>query len=320
MVRMGRWNGVLAAALALVQNGWPAALRAQDDRAQAQLKALHERATQFRERGEYKKASDLYEQKVKLAIKTFGPDHPEVATSLNNLASLYEAQGRYAEAEPLYQRSLKIKEAKLGPDHPDVATSLNNLASLYEKQGRYAEAEPLYKRSLEICEAKLGPDHPDVATSLNNLAALYHVAGPVCGGRAALPAQPQDPGSEARARPPRCRHQPEQPGGPVPITGPVCGGRAALQTQPRDPGGEARARPPRRGHQPEQPGGTVPQQGRYAEAEPLYKRSLKIREAKLGPDHPDVATSLNNWRACTKSRAGMRRPSRSTNAASRSMK
>ncbi len=35
-------------------------------------------------------------------------------------------------------------------------------------------------------------------------------------------------------------------------------------------------------------------QGRYGEAEPLYKRSLSIREQQLGPDHPDVATSLNN--------------------------
>ena len=32
----------------------------------------------------------------------------------------------------------------------------------------------------------------------------------------------------------------------------------------------------------------------YAKAEPLYQRSLKIREAKLGPDHPDVAGSLDN--------------------------
>ena len=35
-------------------------------------------------------------------------------------------------------------------------------------------------------------------------------------------------------------------------------------------------------------------QGRYAAAEPLYKRSLKIRETALGPDHPDVGQSLNN--------------------------
>src|SRR5215813_8078467 len=35
------------------------------------------------------------------------------------------------------------------------------------------------------------------------------------------------------------------------------------------------------------------QAGRYAEAEPLYKRTLAIREKALGPDHPDVGTSLN---------------------------
>jgi tetratricopeptide (TPR) repeat protein len=35
-------------------------------------------------------------------------------------------------------------------------------------------------------------------------------------------------------------------------------------------------------------------QGRYSEAEPLYVRSLSIREQQLGADHPDVATSLNN--------------------------
>jgi CHAT domain-containing protein len=34
--------------------------------------------------------------------------------------------------------------------------------------------------------------------------------------------------------------------------------------------------------------------GRYAEAEPLYKRSLEIRERVFGKNHPDVATSLNN--------------------------
>ena len=36
------------------------------------------------------------------------------------------------------------------------------------------------------------------------------------------------------------------------------------------------------------------EQGRYAEAEPLYKRALAIDEKALGPDHPDVATALNN--------------------------
>ncbi len=34
--------------------------------------------------------------------------------------------------------------------------------------------------------------------------------------------------------------------------------------------------------------------GHYADAEPLYKRSLAAREKALGPDHPYVALSLTN--------------------------
>ncbi len=36
-------------------------------------------------------------------------------------------------------------------------------------------------------------------------------------------------------------------------------------------------------------------QGRYVEAEPLFRRALAIRKQALGPNHPDVATSLENY-------------------------
>jgi tetratricopeptide (TPR) repeat protein len=36
-------------------------------------------------------------------------------------------------------------------------------------------------------------------------------------------------------------------------------------------------------------------QGHYAEAEPLYRRSLAIMEKALGPEHPHVAQSLKNY-------------------------
>ena len=35
-------------------------------------------------------------------------------------------------------------------------------------------------------------------------------------------------------------------------------------------------------------------QGKYDDAEPLFKRALAIREETLGPRHPDVAKILNN--------------------------
>jgi tetratricopeptide (TPR) repeat protein len=38
-------------------------------------------------------------------------------------------------------------------------------------------------------------------------------------------------------------------------------------------------------------------EGKYANAEPLCKRSLEIRERGLGEEHPAVALSLNNLAA-----------------------
>ena len=36
------------------------------------------------------------------------------------------------------------------------------------------------------------------------------------------------------------------------------------------------------------------EEGRYADAEPLYKRVLAIHEKAHGPDHADVALALND--------------------------
>ena len=36
-------------------------------------------------------------------------------------------------------------------------------------------------------------------------------------------------------------------------------------------------------------------QGKYVEAVPLFKRALAIREKALGPEHPHVAQSLENY-------------------------
>ena len=41
---------------------------------------------------------------------SYGPDHPEVAIRLNNLAQLLQATSRFAEAEQLMRRALTIDE------------------------------------------------------------------------------------------------------------------------------------------------------------------------------------------------------------------
>ena len=110
--------------------------------------------------GEYAKAEPLYQEALRIWQKVLGPEHPDTATSLNNLAALYQAMGEYAKAEPLFQEALRIRQKVLGPEHPDTATSLNNLAVLYEEMGEYAKAEPLFQEALQICRRFLGQNIP----------------------------------------------------------------------------------------------------------------------------------------------------------------
>ena len=127
--------------------------------------------------GLYQVAEFWYQQLVKVCQTLFTGDHPNIATSLNNLAGLYDNQGKYSEAEPLYPDALEMTKRLFTGDHPDVATSLNNLAVLYDSEGKYNEAELLYLEALKMRRQLFTGDHPDVASSLNNLAVLYDNQG-----------------------------------------------------------------------------------------------------------------------------------------------
>jgi CHAT domain-containing protein/Tfp pilus assembly protein PilF len=241
----------------------------------------------------YSDAEPLFKRSLAISEKALGPDHPDVANFLLNLANLYQAQGRYSDAAPLFKRSLAISEKALGPDHPDVADSLNNLADLYQAQG-YRDAEPLYKRSLVIREKALGPDHPSVAASLNNLADLYHHQGRYSD------AEPLFKRSLAIREKALGRDHPD-----------VATSLNSLAALYYDQGRNGDAEPlfkrslaiGEKALGPDHPSiaarlnnlaAVYQQQGRYTEAEPLFKRSLAIAEKALGPDHPYVAASLSS--------------------------
>jgi tetratricopeptide (TPR) repeat protein len=128
-------------------------------------------ASYWRTRGQFRAAEPLYRRALAIDEQSYGPDHPDVARDLNNLAELLQATNRLEGAEPLYHRALAIDEQSYGPDHPN-ATTLNNLAVLLRDTNRLEEAEPLLRRALAIAEQSLGPDHPNIAAALNNLAGL----------------------------------------------------------------------------------------------------------------------------------------------------
>ena len=82
--------------------------------------SLNQQVIQLYKQGRYSEAIPLAQRLLTIS-EPLGPDHPDVANSLNILGVLYRFQGRYAEAEPLLKRALSIREKALGPDHPDVA-------------------------------------------------------------------------------------------------------------------------------------------------------------------------------------------------------
>ena len=111
--------------------------------------------------GQYSKAIPIAKEVLAIFKKAFGPEHLDVALSLNNLAELYSSSGDYAKAEPLYLRALAIHEKALGQEHSNVAINLNNLALLYAAMGKFQTAHELHKRAQTIDEKLIDQEVAD---------------------------------------------------------------------------------------------------------------------------------------------------------------
>src|SRR3989304_2738521 len=96
-----------------------------------EAKGLNQKVMELYRQGRYEEAISYAKRSLEIKEKALGREHPDVATSIKNLAALYRGTGRYAEAEPRVKRALEIGDMTLGREHPDVAASINNLAALY---------------------------------------------------------------------------------------------------------------------------------------------------------------------------------------------
>ncbi len=91
----------------------------------------------------------LYRRALSIQERSLGPDHPQLANTLNNLAAMLDQQGKFTESEPLQRRALAILEKGLGPLHPDTAATLTTLAVSLDRQGKLVESEQTYVRAVE---------------------------------------------------------------------------------------------------------------------------------------------------------------------------
>ena len=97
---------------------------------------LLERAEQAAMSGNFASADELLKDAVRIQEQELGPEHPDLANTLNNLAIVAEKTGRMVEAETLYRRAATIATAALPLNHPMVVESRQNLEDFCRAHGR----------------------------------------------------------------------------------------------------------------------------------------------------------------------------------------
>jgi serine/threonine protein kinase/tetratricopeptide (TPR) repeat protein len=130
-----------------------------------------------RDLGHRAQATEYLTEALMLREQAFGPEHPDVATALNNLGLQRLADGDGDAARADFQRALQIGETALGPEHPRLALFLNNLANVAYGRGELDEALPLYQRTADILTEHFGEDHPSTLTTRGNLGLVLRGKG-----------------------------------------------------------------------------------------------------------------------------------------------
>jgi hypothetical protein len=108
------------------------------------LKAAAELSFSFEE---FQETGQLLEQVLKIQERLLGPEHLDLAQTLNNLGVLRHTQGRHAEAEAFYLWALEICEAQRYPQDQDAVNLMQNYAAFLQEVGRQHEADEVKART-----------------------------------------------------------------------------------------------------------------------------------------------------------------------------
>lgn len=147
-----------------------AAKQREDEQAAALCKAS---GAYIMKLGNYKQAGPYLQRALDIREHILGPEHPDTALSLHDMAELYFYQGDYVHAYLYLERTIAIQEKALNAEHPDLAWSRHDLGVLYATSGEYERAQPLFQQARLSYEKIYGLEHPKTAWVLNNLASAY---------------------------------------------------------------------------------------------------------------------------------------------------
>ena len=127
--------------------------------------------------GEHPKSLTYHEKSLTIREKVLPAEHPDLATSYNNMAETYGDLGEHQKSLAYHKKALAIRKKVLPAEHPDLAASYNNMAESYGALGEHRQRLAYHKKALSIWEKVLPAEHPYFATSYNNIAGTYGALG-----------------------------------------------------------------------------------------------------------------------------------------------
>lgn len=126
-----------------------------------------------REMGKIKDALPRHLKALEVAKKKYGPDHYDVAKSLNNIGVVFSRLGNYQMALENYQEALKIWLKIMNEDDIDLATCYSNIGVIYDYLGNFEKALEYSQKALAIRLKTLGKRHYHVAISYNSISVIF---------------------------------------------------------------------------------------------------------------------------------------------------
>ncbi|CAF4967799.1 unnamed protein product, partial [Rotaria socialis] len=77
--------------------------------------------------GDYSNALSYNKKALEIDENMLPSNHPDLASSYNNIGFVYDNMGDYSNALSYHQKALNIYEKTLSSNHPDLAASNNNI-------------------------------------------------------------------------------------------------------------------------------------------------------------------------------------------------
>ena len=119
-------------------------------------------------------AVELFNEAAETKKEAFGPEHPIVAESLDEIGIQYFAQNKADDALRVFREAKRIRVQALGADHPKVALVDNNIGCVYFQLKKQDEALASFQTAKDILEECMGSE-----ATRSNLD-LLHVAATLC--------------------------------------------------------------------------------------------------------------------------------------------